>query len=374
MLTPMSLRHAPFRIPPVYVFAADPDDHVELDRRIPRAMPGRPDLLLRLHPLRPAGATLPTTPVGGVVVVAPRSTALVDRVVALCVLAHERQLPVILVRWREPDEYTAWPAHPANVVADVQADQRHDVLDALVRGFLERAPLTLPLTATTYARMVLLSGDERRAAFAKELALRGREDRVFGFVDDIGQPGPVLELRPCAAPPSTSDEHRLAADDLPRDPRRYDAVVDPPDTAAERGRAIAALHVAHGDWAATAAAVAAFAGVDERDGAELLDAFAFALREPGGLRYRGLLARAAAQAASPAPPSRQPGWVDDVPGHDPQGRRRDDDGRRAFWDRVDGRLDARAARAAHRAGASAAADRASADADSDADSDAPADG
>jgi hypothetical protein len=334
----MTLRHSPPRIAPVVVVAVDPDDHAELDRRIPLAMPGRPELLVRLHPLKPVVAQLPAR-LGGIVVVAPATTALVDRVVELCALARARAVPSILVRFAGHEDLTGWPAHPVNVVLDVTPDRRHDVLDVLVRAFLEQAPLHLPLAHDTYAQLTLLHGDERRAAFDKALEARGLAQRVLGLEppETGGQHGPVLCFARRASPPSPTELHPLEDDCLERDPRRYGAAVDPPDDVAARATAIAALHLAHGDWRATLAAVEAFADGDVDDAGDLLLSLGDALREPDVLLHRTLVARAGAMTRSP--PSRRPpplpSWVRRAPGFDDDTVALDDAGRRAFWARVD---------------------------------------
>jgi hypothetical protein len=388
MVPAMTLAPFAARIPPVLVVTVDADDHVELRRRIPLAAPGRPDLLLLLHPTWPLHEQLPPVALGGLVVVAPYATDRRHQIAALCRLGDERRIPVVLVRFdapvaaRRPDEGDddddggdddggdddggddaadeGWPEHPVNAVVDVDDGRRHDVLDALARAFLEQAPVHLPLRHDGFAKVTLVHGDERRSAFVKALEHSCREHRVLGVVtaDQHVQPGPALCFGACAHPPSSMSRYPLQDDPIAIDPRRYATHVDPPDDVGARAAAIAALHVAHGDWRATLATVQAFANGSVVDAADLLLHLGEALGESAVLHHDTLVARAAATGrpveanpsstvTTPTKPTTtartnearlQPAWVKRPPGFDADGSPWDDAGRQAFWAQVDDKM------------------------------------
>lgn len=123
-----------------------------------------------------------------------------------------------------------------------------------------------------------------------------------------------------------------------REPVRFDPEQEAlAMSAREGGIQIAMLHIAHGDWRATVAAVAACATGNPQDGIDLLDALGQVLDEDAPLSWDALGARAKAMgsAATTISLAGLPPWVTRPPGYKRGKAMYRARGRRAFWRWVD---------------------------------------
>lgn len=317
-----------FRRPALILAVTEQDRAARLERA-----DDRPTDITRVLHLGDASAIRSFEELAGapraVVVLADDSTPRVNEVVRLCWAANERVIPVILVRFGTRLERVAWPLHPANAVVDVAEGDAAFVEELLRQCLLGARVRMLPIHRREHADVVLVSGDPRPHAFSaalehKEIAeqvLRPWPGRAPGEHGEV-----ALWLRPRDHRPDTTERHALERVALPHDPRRYGPEVTPLDDAHLCARAIANLHVGHGDWSATCKMAMACAMSAPHRRARLLHLLGAMLLEPRACSWAGLvsLAREAERAERgrlelPAPP-----WVTEAKGdaHDDEG---DDD-------------------------------------------------
>jgi len=303
--------------------------------------------IVRLHPLRrgPDHVDALGPDVGGLIVVAEYDTGLRDAALALCSAARKRGICVWLVRRSFDDsstecstehstEYsTEWPRVAVNAVLDLSRHDDRPTIDVIAHAVAVDHASRLPCPDGASGTVDVLYGDRRRTAFVKALEEGALLHRVFGLAPahaDDDRDLPVLRFRARREPQWTSSTCAVEYDALSLDPRAWDADVVPADDLEQQATCIAALHVGHGSWPATLAAVDACANGVLQEGRHLLRLIAQKLREPRASTFAGLRALAAAD-----PACRWPAWMGRPPGHEGVGVAFTPEGRAAFWRAVD---------------------------------------
>ncbi len=243
---------------------------------------------------------------------------------------------MLLVRRGLDELADLWPRVPVNAVVDLGRYDDRPVIHLLTHAVLLDHASSLPLTADAFAAVEVLYGDRRRVAFARSLAEHCCEQHVFGLAPPHVRDRdlPVLRFHARSEPQWASGVYYVDYGDFGRDPRRYEDDVVPADDLEQQAAAIAALHVAHGSWPATRAAVEAYANGVVEEACELLFLLAQKLREPSVCSWAGLCALADADA-----PCRWPEWQARPLGHDHSGVRFTAESRAAFWAAVDDETD-----------------------------------
>jgi hypothetical protein len=295
--------------------------------------------IVRLHPLRRGHDHVDALgpDVGGLIVVAEYDTGLRDAAIALCSAAREKGICVWLVR-RAFDDCstelsTQWPRVAVNAVMDLGRHDDRPTIDVIAHAVAVDHASRLPCPDGASGTVDVLYGDRRRTAFVKALEEGALLHRVFGLAPahtDNDRDLPVLRFRSRQEPQWTSSTFAVEYDALSLDPRSWDADVVPADDIEQQATCIAALHVGHGSWPATLAAVDACANGVLQEGRHLLRVIAQKLREPRASTFAGLRALAAAN-----PACRWPAWMGRPPGHEGVGVAFTPGGRAAFWRAVD---------------------------------------
>ena len=295
--------------------------------------------IVRLHPLRRGHDHVDALgpDVGGLIVVAEYDTGLRDAALALCSAAREKGICVWLVRRAFDDcstEFsTQWPRVAVNAVMDLGRHDDRPTIDVIAHAVAVDHASRLPCPDGASGTVDVLYGDRRRTAFVKALEEGALLHRVFGLAPahtDNDRDLPVLRFRSRQEPQWTTSTFAVEYDALSLDPRSWDADVVPADDIEQQATCIAALHVGHGSWPATLAAVDACANGVLQEGRHLLRVIAQKLREPRASTFAGLRALAAAD-----PACRWPAWMGRPPGHEGVGVAFTPGGRAAFWRAVD---------------------------------------
>jgi hypothetical protein len=290
--------------------------------------------IVRLHPLRrgPDHVEALGPDVGGLIVVAEYDTGLRDAALALCSAARRKGICVWLVRRAFDDCSTEWPRVAVNAVLDLSRHDDRPTMDVIAHAVAVDHASRLPCTDDAFGTLDVLYGDRRRTAFVRALEEGALLHRVFGLApahtDDRDLP--VLRFRARQEAQWTSSTFAVEYDMLSLDPRAWDADVVPADDIEQQATCIAALHVGHGSWPATLAAVDACANGVLQEGRHLLRLIAQKLREPRAYTFAGL--RALADAG---PACRWPEWMGRPPGHEGVGVAFTPGRRAAFWRAVD---------------------------------------
>ena len=295
--------------------------------------------IVRLHPLRRGHDHVDALgpDVGGLIVVAEYDTGLRDAALALCSAAREKGICVWLVR-RAFDDCstelsTQWPRVAVNAVMDLGRHDDRPTIDVIAHAVAVDHASRLPCPDGASGTVDVLYGDRRRTAFVKALEEGALLHRVFGLAPahtDNDRDLPVLRFRSRQEPQWTSSTFAVEYDALSLDPRSWDADVVPADDIEQQATCIAALHVGHGSWPATLAAVDACANGVLQEGRHLLRVIAQKLREPRASTFAGLRALAAAD-----PACRWPAWMGRPPGYEGVGVAFTPGGRASFWRAVD---------------------------------------
>lgn len=294
--------------------------------------------IVRLHPLRrgPDHVDALGPDVGGLIVVAEYDTGLRDAALALCSAARKKGICVWLVRRSFDDSSTEssteWPRVAVNAVLDLGRHDDRPTLDVIAHAVAVDHASRLPCPDDAFGTLDVLYGDRRRTAFVRALEEGALLHRVFGLApthaDDRDLP--VLRFRARREAQWTSSTCAVEYDALSLDPRASDADVVPADDVEQQATCIAALHVGHGRWPATVAAIDACANGVMQEGRHLLRLIAQKLREPRASTFAGLRA-----LADDDPACRWPEWMGRPPGHEGVGVAFNPGGRAAFWRAVD---------------------------------------
>lgn len=298
--------HSPF------VLAVSDEERAE---RLEHRCAGRPRPGCRVVRLdRGQALELPRRSVRGLVVLAETDTPYAETAARMCWDAHEKGIPVVLVRFGTVATVPAWPLHPADAVVDVTDGEAALFEEVLARSFADERPRSFPLVARCPADVVLVTGDPRPRAFESALSFA----QIF---DDVVMPRNwrnahetetrVLWFRPRRTRADTTARHPLERHALPHDPHRYEVSIEPLDDLELRARAIASLHATHGDWSATRRLVADCAVASPAAQARLLSRLGMLLAEPRARTWAGLcsLAGEAAAATDDRRPRLFPHWV-----------------------------------------------------------------